>query len=193
MELKVVGIDPSIRNSGIAIGRVLLPSLEIQIDDIVLAATDSQHGKQVRKNSDDLRRAQEIVTQLEKACEGAAFAITEVPTGAQSARAAWMLGMSVGILASLKVMRVPLIQVQPSETKIASIGKKTASKAEIIEWAVAKYPDAPWLRYKRHGEMLLTDSNEHLADAIAVMHAGILTNEFQQAIALMGGMKRAAA
>jgi Holliday junction resolvasome RuvABC endonuclease subunit len=194
MELRVVGLDPSVRNTGIVRARVLLPSLEVLVDGIHLVKTESGAGKQVRKNSDDLRRAQEIQDAFIEVIQEhrPTFFISEIPTGAQSARAAWLLGMTVGCIAALKHLNMPLIQVQPSETKIASVGKKTASKQEIIDWAIAKYPKLPWLRYKHKGEMKLTADNEHMADAVAVIHAGVLTAEFQQAIALLGGITRAA-
>lgn len=193
MELKVISLDPSLNNTGIAVCRVLLPSLEILVDRLYLADTEKTKGKQVRRNSDDLRRAEEIVEAIMKFGEGAAFAIAEVPTGSQSARGSMSNGICVGVLASLKVMGLPLIQVQPTDTKLASVGKKTASKDEIKDWAYAKYPDAGWLTRKLKGEIVPIADNEHLADAVAAAHAGILTAEFQQAIALMGGMKRVAA
>jgi hypothetical protein len=39
-----------------------------------------------------------------------------------------------------------LIEVQLDETKIHSVGSKTASKPEIIQWAVDLHPAVPWLR-----------------------------------------------
>lgn len=191
-EMKIIGVDPAVTNTGIAIGRVILPTLEVKIDDLILVKTESRSGKQVRKNSDDLRRASEIAEILVGAASGAAFAVAEIPTGAQSARAAWLLGMAIGIMTNLHTHRVPMIQVQPVETKLASVGKKGACKEDIIDWATEKFPDAPWRRYKRHGEMLLSDDNEHLADAVAIIHAGLKTEQFNQAVALLGGMARAA-
>jgi Holliday junction resolvasome RuvABC endonuclease subunit len=191
-ELKIVGVDPSVRNTGIAVGRIVLPTLSVLIDDLVLIKTESRSGKQVRKNSDDLRRANEISDALAEAAHGAAFAIVEIPTGAQSARAAWTLGMAVGIMTTFRRIAVPLIQVQPVETKLAATGKKGACKEDIIDWATEKFPAAPWKRYKRNGEMHLADDNEHLADAVAIIHAGIRTDEFRQAISLLGGIARAA-
>jgi hypothetical protein len=37
----------------------------------------------------------------------------------------------------------------PAETKLASVGSQTADKPEIIAWAAALYPEAPWLRYQK--------------------------------------------
>ena len=194
-EITVMGLDPSIRHTGICVGRLILPQRRVIIDDLALIDTEKRSGKDVRQNSDDLRRAEEILAQIEArvAKHKVAFAISEVPTGAQSARAAWMLGMAVATLAALKLMRVPLIQVQPNETKLASVGSKTATKQQIIDWAYGKYPDLPWLTHRASKHPLkLTADNEHMADAIAVVHAGIETAQFQQAVALAFGMARAA-
>ena len=191
-EIKVIGLDPSLNNTGIAVGRILLPSLEVKIDNLILGDTEKRAGKDVRRNSDDLRRAREIIASIMLAGNGARFAIAEVPTGSKSARASFANGICVGVLASLDLMRLPLIQVQPIETKLASVGKKTASKQDIIDWATGLYPDANWLRYKRLGQMLLSDNNEHLADAVAVIHAGIKTDQFRQAMELAGWNRAAA-
>ncbi len=119
---------------------------------------------------------------MEFHAEGCAVAISEVPSGAQSARAAFMLGSVVGVLASCPV---PLIQVSPIEVKKATVGKKTASKQEMIDWAVARYPDLPWLRRKSRGELVLVNKNEHLADAVATLHCGVQSVQFAQLRALM--------
>ncbi|MBB4315448.1 hypothetical protein [Roseospira marina] len=191
-ELRIVGVDPSLCNTGVAVTRLLLPSMEIVVDDLILIATEPVASKQVRRNSDDLRRAQEISRGIRKAADGAALAMAEIPQGAQSARAAWGLGIALGLMTTFDMMGAPLIQVQPLETKLASVGSRTASKAEIIKWAVATYPEAPWIRHKSGGAMKLTKKNEHLADALAAIEAGILTTEFRQALALMGGIIHAA-
>lgn len=190
--IKVLALDPSIRNFGIARLRINIDTLKIAVEDLQLIQTESRSGKQVRKNSDDLRRAQEIAraVRAQIATHGVKFVISEVPSGAQSARAAFLLGSCVGILGSLTT---PLIQVQPLETKLATVGRKTASKQDMIDWAMAKHPEAPWLLYKSKGVMVPNQSNEHLADAVGVGYAGILTNEFQQAVALLRSLTASAA
>lgn len=194
-EIKVVGFDPSLRNTGIALARIDIVTLAITVDDLYLADTDKQSGKQVRVNSDDLRRASVIVAAMHAKAKsyGARFAIAEIPSGSQSARANLGFGVCIGALASLQLAGIPIIQVQPVDTKLASTGKKTASKDDIIAWAMAKYPDLPWLTRKLKGAVVPIKDNEHLADATAVIHAGVLTAEFAQAVALMRGMMCAAA
>ena len=68
-----------------------------------------------------------------------------------------------------------LIEVSSLEVKKSSVGKKTASKEEMRQWAYEKWPDAPWLK---HGGKLV-QKNEHLADALASVEAGIRTEQFK--------------
>jgi hypothetical protein len=95
--------------------------------------------------------------------------------------------VAVGVLASCKL---PLFEVMPLETKLGSVGSKTADKPEIIAWAAERYPQASWLRYeadtrgkKPHLRGDLHADNEHVADAIAIVHAGIRLPEFKQSLA----------
>lgn len=182
--VRIVGLDPSMANFGMSFMLLDIDTLKLELAELLLIETEKKANKVVRQNSDDLRRCQEITRLYHKALVGfgAQFAFSEVPTGAQSARAMLANGIVLGVLASCPV---PLIQVQPTETKLATVGTKTASKEEMIEWAAETYPDAPWLRHKSKGQMVLTNKNEHLADATAVVHAGLKTDQFQQLRALM--------
>jgi Holliday junction resolvasome RuvABC endonuclease subunit len=173
MGICVVSFDPSMRNFGMAELSLDIETMKFKIVDLKLVETEKRVTKQVRQNSDDLRRAKELHTEFQDFAKRGIVGFAEIPTGAQSARAMYAFGMSVGLLASCPI---PLIQVQPFETKLATVGTKTASKEEMIEWAVETYPDAPWL--KRNGKIL--NANEHLADAVAVAHAGIKTDEFKR-------------
>lgn len=184
-KLKIVGIDPALRNFGFCKATLDLGTMTFVVDDLILVESDSQAGKVVRKNSDDLRRAGLLHSGLVSACKGASIAIAEVPVGSQSARAMASYGMCVGVLASCPI---PLIQVMPHEVKIAACGHKQAAKEEMIEWAMGRYPAAPWLMRKLKGEMVPMLDNEHLADAIGAIEAGIQTDQFQQAISMYRAM-----
>jgi Holliday junction resolvasome RuvABC endonuclease subunit len=181
MKVKLIGLDPSLTNTGIAICTYDTDTGAVGVEELRLVETENQKGKQVRQNSDDLRRAREISTAMKTACEGALFAVSEVPTGAQSARAALAFGMVIGMLANLPV---PLIQVSPTEVKMAAVGHRQAAKEEMIEWAMNRFPTANWLLKKRLGKMEPVAKNEHLADAVAIVHAGILTDQFINAVAV---------
>lgn len=171
--ITVVGIDAAFSNMGFATMAVDTTKERIVgLSRLRLVSTEGQHKKEVRKSSDDLRRARELHDAMTSECHNAFVAMAEVPSGSQSSRASWSLGIAVGILAGCPI---PIIQVSQLEVKLASIGKKTASKDEIIEWAMALYPHDGWLHHKGRP----TKANEHLADAVAIIHAGMRTETFK--------------
>lgn len=90
-------------------------------------------------------------------------------------------GICIGIISAIQL---PLIQVTPAEVKMVT-GHKNATKAQMIDWAVTNYPHDQWLTQKRNGVVTYVGKNEHLADALAAVHAGIDTDQFQQAKSLM--------
>ena len=173
--MKIVSIDPSLRHTGLAYGE-LDPERgygQLVVHDIALIETEATKAKQVRKNSDDLRCAQELATAVLDYCLDFApdLVIAEVPSGTQSSRASWTLGITLGILATVSIYYRPLIEVSPTDVKKHFIGSKTASKQQMIDRAVALYPDLAWHRHSGK----LTAKNEHMADAIAIMDHGVRT------------------
>lgn len=172
-------IDPSFAHFGMAklnlrreAGNMILDVL-----DLKLVNTEKMANKIVRQNSDDLRRAKDLIKEFHEYVADCALVFSEVPTGSQSARSAWTLGIALGVVAGCPK---PFIQVQPFETKLAAVGTKTASKQEMIDWATEKYPAANWLRSRGR----ITQANEHLADAVGVAYAGIRTDQFLQLMAM---------
>jgi Holliday junction resolvasome RuvABC endonuclease subunit len=182
--IKVLFVDPSQRNLGLA--RALVDPATFEISPLpsglLLTHTDSEAGKKVRKSSDDLRRATELAEVLREGEAWADLIMAEIPSGSQSARACLGAGVCIGLLASLTK---PLIQVSPTEAKKVAVGRATATKDEMIDWAYKLYPNLNWLTHggsKRPGK--LTDANEHLADALAIGYAGVMTLEFRAAAAM---------
>lgn len=176
--LPVLTIDPSLTNTGLAWHQLDLATLTAQVTGLELFPTKGAEA--VRKSADDMRRAAELADRIRRARSGMALVFAEIPSGAQNARAAFANGAVLGALAASG----PIIQVSPDEVKRASVGKRNASKAEMIEWAVAMHPEAPWLRRKLKGQLELLAANEHLADAIAVLYAGLRTDQFAQVRAM---------
>lgn len=190
--VRILGIDPSLRNTGLAIAEYNLTTGKLDVTYITIAKTEkSKDGKIVRKSSDDLARAKLLLNGIQKICAeyNPTFAVAEVPVGSQSARPAFSNGVCCGVLAGVPV---PLIEVSPTEVKLASVGIKTASKDQMIQWAVAKWPGAQWHTRKFKGAVELLNDNEHMADACAAIEAGILTTQFSQAVAMMAAMSKAA-
>jgi Holliday junction resolvasome RuvABC endonuclease subunit len=176
-----MGFDPGLCHWGIAHATVEVATLLIVVTGLRLIATINDKHKQVRRNSDLLKRAALLSETVHREAGVAQLVFSEIPSGAQNASANMSFGIVIGILGG---MRVPIIQLLPAEVKLATVGKRTASKPEMIEWAVAQHPDAPWVRSKRKGKLVLHAVNEHLADATAVIYAGIKTDQFRQAVSL---------
>lgn len=185
-QVKIAGLDGSKTNFGIAIMTLDTETMELSVDELVLLKTEKEQNKQVRKSSDNLIRSQYIARGLDEAIKNCTIAFFEVPSGGQSHDAVLGFGIVIGLYASIKI---PTAEVSPAETKLAAVGTRTASKEEMMEWARAQYPDAPWRLQTRNGKTwkigdMMAD-NEHLADAVAIVHAGILTPSFKQTIAIL--------
>ncbi len=176
--VSIVGIDPSLNNFGLAKGIVDLDTLSVELHELALVTTESNttNKKVVRKNSDDLDRARKLHIELHEFLKGVDLVSVEIPVGSQSARAMASYGVCIGVLASIQQ---PFIQVTPTEVKLCSVGSKTASKDQMIQWATNLYPNLNWLTTSRNGGQVITTKNEHLADAIAAIHAGLLTDQFK--------------
>lgn len=179
--VKAIAIDMAFTNMGLARVEITISGKVTSVfaKELLLVSTEKEAGKTVRKSSDDLRRAILLHQGLKEFVGDASIAFAEVPSGSQSAQAARALGIAVGALASCPV---PIIEVSPMEVKklFSPDGKRKVPKTEIIAWAMKEWPALPWLRFK--GKPTL--ANEHLADAMAVVMAGISTPEFKRMTAI---------
>lgn len=182
-KIRFAALDGSFTHFGIAKMIYDTNTKLLAVEDLKLIKSEKSKNKTVRVSSDRLARATFIRTEVCNYIQDCPVVFAEIPTGAQSASAAFAFGIVLGIYASLPV---PVIEVAPSETKMAAVGTKTASKQEMIEWATSKFPDAPWLLTKRQGIMVPINDNEHLADAVAIAHAGVNTPVFKQMSSMLG-------
>lgn len=180
--LNVVGADPSLRNWGIAAGKYDTLTGELNIPVLRVVRADVPTGKQVRQNSKDLLVAQQLYEGMSPFLPGVNVMFVEVPVGSQSARAMASYGVCVGVLGALRANGHAFIEVTPTEVKMATVGKKTATKEEMISWAMEKFPNAPW---PYHQGKLNAGMAEHMADACAAIVAGVATNEFKQLSAML--------
>ena len=186
--MRLAGLDPSLSNLGMAKGELLFEgSLPRGFDlthlQLAQSMSDTKTQKVVRKNSVDLERAKTLYTALHDFIADVDMVMVEIPVGSQSARAMASYGICIGILSSIQK---PLIQVTPNEVKLAACSTKTATKQMMIDWATNTFPDAPWLTKKQHGEVSYVSKNEHLADALAAIVAGVQTDTFKQLLAFRG-------
>lgn len=173
-------MDPSMSNWGIVKGVFNPVTKTLVIEAMTVTCPVVTKGKQVRKNSQDMEAAKQLSMQAYEALKTADIVTVEVPHGSQSARAMASYGICIGILGMLSLSKVPIIQVNANETRIAITGKREASKAQAIAWAMEKHPEAPWPYYKEKGQMVLSAAKaEHMADAIASIYAAMETDMFK--------------
>lgn len=179
--IAVVGLDPSLRNWGIARALLAPGTFDIQIQSVDVIQPVLPTGKQTRQNSLDIEAAKQLSSGVLQAVEGAQAIFVEVPVGSQSARAMASYGICVGVLGALRASGIPFFEVTPTEVKLAGPGKKTATKQDMINWAVSQHPNVEWPTYTKNGKSLISEAKaEHMADAICAIHAGIQSNPFQQ-------------
>lgn len=181
-KIRIAGLDGSKTNFGAAKFELDISTMKLDLVDLALYKTSKAKDKQVRASSDNLRRAREIAVPLKAFLSDCAAVFGEVPSGGQDYNSVMGFGIVIGIYASLDKN---LIEVSPAETKLASVGCRTADKDDIMEWAFSLYPNAPWRTRKLRGKTVPTKDNEHLADGAAIVHAGIKLPYFESALNMM--------
>lgn len=187
--MKIVGMDPSLSNFGVVNATLDIQTLTFTVQDMHVVQTEPERDKKVRKkvrkNSEDLERARTLYKGAMEAIDGAFMVFIEVPVGSQSARAMASYGMCLGVIAAV-AETVPIIQVTPNDVKMAGCGIRTATKDEMIEAMVKKYPNAPWpMKTVKGVQTPIASKCEHLADALAAIEAGVSSDEFKQTIAVL--------
>lgn len=174
--MKFISIDSSLANTGIAIGTINSKG-EPEVGQIKLHTTEKSKNKQIRASSDTINRCRSTHKFIQSIIDiiQPDFIFMETPSGSQSAAGMKSYGATCQLIASLNPRP---IEVTPNEVKMASVGKKTASKRDMIDWAHDKFPDLSWFINKSTKE--LQNKNEHMADAIAIIYAGIETDDFDR-------------
>jgi hypothetical protein len=187
MKIKVIGQDPSMNNWGLVAATVDLDrecAIEILDMQVIIKPKDEKlTKKQVRKSHIDLVRARALHTSVQGFITNYAphFTMIEVPHGSQSATAMKAYGICLGILGSVKT---PMIELTEQECKLHAHNRKSATKAESIEYAMSRYPNAPWKYRTLKGRKVSVDGyNEHIADAVIAIEAGLYTDQFINAAA----------
>jgi hypothetical protein len=189
MKIPVLGMDPSLRNWGLAAGQLDLMTGILDDPTLSLVCPTDITGKQVRQNSNDLHLAEQLASIVIPQCKIAKAIFVEVPHGSQSARAMASYGACIGLLGAIRALGIQIIEVTPTETKLALAGKKLATKREMIDAGIAAYPDANWMNFypgQRKGQ--IPDKAEHVADAVGAIHAGVKTSTFQNLMRLFQGV-----
>lgn len=196
--ITMLGIDPSLQNTGYAVCEVDTEARTIvRVLEMGTIRTQPRNDKKVRKSSDDMHRARTHAVKLRDVIARHQIKVgaAEIPSGGQSASAAKAFGISIGILASLTI---PLIEVSPSEVKMASAGTKTADKEDITRWAVELThrtdSGVDWDTGRAndweimHKGKCVAKTMEHQADAISGVAAAIQSEQFRQLAGMMAAL-----
>jgi Holliday junction resolvasome RuvABC endonuclease subunit len=184
MLIPVLGMDPSLRNWGLAEASLDLMTGVLETPFLSLVQPKDLEGKQVRQNSSDIHLAAQLSEPIMEKARRAKAIFVEVPVGSQSARAMASYGICVGILGAIRALGIPLIEVTALETKQMLTGNKHATKRQMIDKACELYPDA---NFPVHNGKI-PDKAEHMADAIGSIHAGVRTPMFQNLMRLFAGV-----
>jgi Holliday junction resolvasome RuvABC endonuclease subunit len=180
MIIPVLGMDPALRNWGLAEATLDLTTGELSTPRLSLVQPKDLEGKQVRQNSSDLHLAEQLAEPVMALARMAKVIFVEVPVGSQSARAMASYGVCVGVLGAVRALGIPLIEVTALETKKIFTGNRNATKREMIDKAFELYPNA---NFPFHNKKI-PDKAEHMADAIAAIHSGVRTPTFQNLMRL---------
>lgn len=184
--IKVVGHDPSLRHWGLATGTYGLHSGQLHIDSLHVIQPELARTKQVRQNSLDIESAAQLYRHAAALSRGAQAIFIEIPVGSQSARAMASYGLCMGVLGALRASGIPFFELTPAEVKLAGAGHKTATKQEMIRWATRTHPQANWPTHLHHGIAAISEARaEHMADAVATIHAGLASSAFQQLLPIL--------
>ena len=131
--------------------------------------TAPEHKKQrIRKSDDTYRRAVEIVQTLLSLIKkyNVKLILSESPHGSQNANAAVMIGMVTGIIVAIsECQQVPTEMYSEQDSKKAALGKKSATKGDMIDKMKEIYK-TPWAKNVKY-------IDEAVADALAVHHVAV--------------------
>lgn len=184
MLIPVLGLDPSLRSWGIAEGQLDLETGVLTCLNLTVIETVNGKSKQVRQNSKDLESAEQLAVAAITAAKKAKVIFAEVPVGSQSASAMKSYGVCIGVLAAMRALGLQIIEVTPTEVKKTFTGDKNATKEKMIETALEWYPTANFPRDRGKADGRILAKAEHVADAIAAIHAGVQTPVFQNVMRL---------
>lgn len=185
MKIPVVGMDPSFTAWGMAEGQLDLTTGYLDGLDLQTVKTKKTKNKQVRVNSDDMQRAEDIALEALATARRCKVVFIECPVGTQSASGMKAYGFCIGVFGCFRAEGIQVIEVTATEVKKALTGNKNATKEEMIAAAMALYPEANWPMQTVKGvRSVIAGTAEHMADAIGAIHAGVRTPVFQNLMRL---------
>lgn len=157
----ILACDPSLT----AWGWVIIDFHGDILDHGCIKTEPSNKKLRIRKGDDRCRRINEITAVLIDLINryNVQLILSEQPHGSQSAVAAVMIGICLGIAQTLAdCMNIAIEWYSEGESKKRLLGKRSGTKGETIAAISRHYPDLEWTgtKYK----------DEAIADAMAVYH-----------------------
>lgn len=182
-KIKIAGLDASMSNWGICIGTVDLDEGYLVIDSVHLVKPlKLKSDKKTRQNIKDVLLSQHLYTENIRLLQDIDIICAELPVGSQSARASAGYGICMGIIGALNATLPEIIIVTPQAVKKV-VGKKDATKLEVIDWVLDHHPEVNFPTYKQNGvEYISATQAEHMADATVAIYAASLHPTFIQVI-----------
>ena len=177
MRIKYMSLDPSLTNTAVVWGEIEVESDTIYPEGFELINTVKTKLKTIRSSSDLVRRCRTINEKLHPLIEqyNPAVVFVETPSGSQNYSGAISYAVSCYLIGTIDP---PPIEVTPLEVKMQSVGKGTASKKDVMNYCLKKFPDFPYER-KKDGS-LVEAKMEHVCDSIATSVAGIKSKQYTQ-------------
>lgn len=175
--LKVLGMDPSLRNWGMVGAHMDLRkdgSFRLHTLRHLVVQPKDLPGKQVRQNAKDVDLACQLFDAVLPAARAADLILVEVPVGSQNSRSMVSYAVAAGLLGALQSLGISFISVTPAEVKKTFTGDKNASKEKMIQEALRRHPD---INFPMHAGKVAGKA-EHIADALAAIYAGAATPLF---------------
>lgn len=167
---KVVGLDPSLRNFGVAVAELDSDGLKINAVDIIKTA--NHPIKSTKQNVSDINAASVLYNTLLPYIHDADAICIEVPHGSQSSRAMVSYGVCVALIGVLMRTNPQMVYVSANDVKalVRTDKDHKPTKKEVIQWVTDKHPEAPLPK---------TLIAEHCCDAIVAIHAAMQTKQFK--------------
>lgn len=205
--ISIIGVDPSTSHFGMVYGWYEINSQEfIPLHYTVLEPPDGLYDEFPPKGKNSQRTT---IVEFEKNCALSQLikdffirhkpqvVITEVPSGAKGMYATSKLYAAIGMVCGCftfpsSTQDWKIIGVTPQEVKSAATDglDNYASKFQVMKWAFQNYPCVEWVHAPKDFEEVgkvdaylvcreAEDFNEHMADALAAVKAGVNTRAFK--------------
>ena len=168
--IKIVAMDPSMRNWGMATIILDLDTFEFYVKDLDVIHSNKDPKKAKKKSSRDIMTVEELLDGIIPIVSDADVIIAETPIGGRDSSAALSYSICISIIAAINVSFTKVFEVTPNEVKLNVV--KNATKAQMIDWATRLHPEAPWKYRTVKGEqVIITGFAEHVSDAIGALYA----------------------